>query len=173
MIRKVVATDDQGTTAVRPSADHLLSFRCVPNPMGVISETAGFVPQYYPNTADARSAAPIQLKPGAEFVANFALRRARGGVSVTVDGDTKVEGGNGSQLLVGHRRTGRVIGLGGYARARSGHDILPHSTGRTSWWWVMLKSINTLAEWVEVGSQDVTVTLPWPTRRRSRRRFGW
>jgi len=72
---------------------------------------------------------------------------------VTVDGDTKVEGGNGSQLLVlvtegpeGHRSR----------RLRSGqvrHDILPHSTRALQAGGGDVESINTLAEWVEVGSQ--------------------
>jgi hypothetical protein len=162
MIRKVVATDDQGDYRLfdlPPTTCYLSAV--VPNPMGVISETAGFVPQYYPNTADARSAAPIQLKPGAEFVANFALRRARGGVSVTVDGDTKVEGGNGSQLLVlvtegpeGSSVSAATLGPG------QGTTFSHIQPGRYKLVVGDVESINTLAEWVEVGSQDVTVTLP-------------
>jgi hypothetical protein len=162
MIRKVVATDDQGDYRLfdlPPTTCYLSAV--VPNPMGVISETAGFVPQYYSNTADARSAAPIQLKPGAEFVANFALWRARGGVSVTVDGDTGVEGGNGSQLLVlvtegpeGSSVSAATLGPG------QGTTFSHIQLRRYKLVVGDLESINTLAEWVEVGSQDVTVTLP-------------
>ncbi|MGJ5818917.1 MSCRAMM family protein [Paludibaculum fermentans] len=42
-----------------------------------------FVPMYYPNTSDPRAAAPLQVKPGQDAVANFALF-TKPGFSLTI-----------------------------------------------------------------------------------------
>lgn len=161
-IRKVVATDDQGEYRLfdLPPTTCYLSV-VVPNPDGETIEAPGFVPSYYPNVTDARAAAPIHLKPGEDFTANFTLQHARGGVSVTVEGASGIPGGAGSEVLVlviegpgkssvsaatlgpGQGRTFSHVPVGRY-------KLLVGGTGGTS----------SISKWVEVGSQDVTVKLP-------------
>jgi uncharacterized GH25 family protein len=161
MIRKVVATDDQGEYRLfdLPPATCYLSV-VVPNPEGAASESPGFAPSYYPNVSDGRAAAPIHLRPGEEFTSNFSLQRARGGVSVTVEG-ASVPGTDGSELFVlvtegpgrswvsaatlgpGQGRTFSHVPAGRYKLVAGGTQNTTHTS-----------------KWVEVGSGNVTVNLP-------------
>ena len=160
-IRKVVATDDRGEYRLFDLAPVTCYLSVVvPNPAGAESQ-AGFAPLYYPNVSDARAAAPIHLKPGGEFTANFTLHPARGGVSVTVEGDYSVAGGTGSELLVlvtegpaGSSVSAATLGPG------QGSTFSHVPAGRYRLLVGDLGSTSSISKWVEVGSQDVKVTLP-------------
>jgi len=154
MIRKVVATDDQGNYRLFDLPRHLLSFRCCSEPDGVISETADLCRSIIRIRRRAFAADPV--KTGREFVANFALRRA---AEAYGDCGWRHQGRRAMAQATGVGHEGpEGSSVSALRSGRSGHDILHIQPGRYKLVVVNVESINTLAEWVEVGSQDVTVS---------------
>jgi len=130
LVRRVVGTDDVGEYRIwdLPAVScYLLAIVPIPMAEGG-AESLGFAPQYYPNATDPRAATAIQLKPGEEFTADFVLRRARA-ASVTLQGDSGIRGGNGSELLVllsqgpqGSEVSSNTLGPG---QGRTFHNVPP------------------------------------------------
>lgn len=153
-VRKTVATDDIGEYRIPdlPAIPCYL-FVVVPLPEG----GSGFAPQYYPNITDPRAATPIQLKPGEEFTADFTLRRGRG-VSVEIEGSSGID----SELLLlitqGPQGSEVAAGTLGPGSGRTFYHVLP---GRYKLLIGDLKSTYSTSKWIEVGSEDLTVTLPF------------
>jgi hypothetical protein len=158
-VTKTVATDDTGEYRIPelwPVTCYL--FAVVPVP----ADGKGFAPQYYPNSIEARSATPIQLKPGEEFTADFALHRATG-VSVEIEGSSGAAGGPDSELLIlltpgpeGSEVSASTVGSGA---GRVFTNVLP---GRYKLVVADFKSTYATSRWIEVGSEDMTVQLPFP-----------
>jgi hypothetical protein len=164
LVRKVTATDDQGEYrmwGLAAATCYLLVI--VPLPAGGGgAEPNGFAPQYFPNTSDPRAATPIQLKPGEEFTADFVLRRARG-VSVEVEGDSGIRGANQSELLalLSQGPAGAMVSSNTLApgQGRTFYNVPP---GRYKLVIGDVQGTFATTKWIEVGSEDVTVTLPFP-----------
>jgi hypothetical protein len=159
LVRKTVLTDDLGEYRIPDlPADTCYLFVVVPVPAG----ENGFAPQYYPNITDPNVASPIQLKPGEDFTADFTLRRGRG-VSVDIEGSSGIVGASDSELLLlitqGPRGSEVSAGTLGPGSGRTFFNVLP---GRYKLVIGDLKSTYATSKWIEVGSEDVTVQLPFP-----------
>jgi len=157
-VRKTVATNDLGEYRI-PDLPAVLCYllAMVPVPAG----GSGFAPQYYPNITDPRAATPIQLKPGEEFTADFTLRRGSG-VSVDIEGESGVVGGTDSELLVlmtpGPQGSEVSAGTLGPGSGRTFYNVLP---GRYKLVIGDIRSTYAASKWIEVGSEDLTVKLPF------------
>lgn len=84
--------------------------------------SASYMPVYYPNTADASRAAPLNVKPGEEAHANFSLRTVPGStIIVTFDEEHRLTG------LISLVREGGLVGANEFqrqARAASSEQVL-------------------------------------------------
>jgi hypothetical protein len=158
LVRKTVATDDAGEYRIPDlPAGTCYLFAVVPVP----ESGTGFAPQYYPNATDARAATPIQLKAGEEFTGDFTLQRGRG-VSVEIEGVSGIPGGSESELLIlltqGPQGSEVSAGTLGPGSGRTFHNVLP---GRYKFVIGDLRGAYATSKWIEVGSEDLTVTLPF------------
>jgi len=164
LVRRVVGTDDIGEYRIAglpPVTCYLLAV--VPLPAGGGSgEPSGFAPQYYPNVIDPGAAVPIQLKAGEEFTAEFTLRRAPS-FSVRVEGSSGIVGGNNSELLVlltqGPQGSEVSAGTLGPGQGRIFSNVFP---GRYKFLIGDVRSTFATSKWIDVGSEDLTLTLPFP-----------
>jgi hypothetical protein len=122
----------------------------------------GYAPQYYPNISEPQAATPIQLKAGEDFTADFTLRRGRG-VSVEIEGASGIAGGSESELLVlimaGPQGSEVSAGTLGPGSGRTFYNVLP---GRYKLIVGDIRSTYATSKWIEVKSEDMTVTLPFP-----------
>lgn len=154
-VRKTVRSDDIGEYRLSDlPAGTCYLIAVVPVPEG----GSGFATQYYPNITDPRAATPIKLKAGEDLTADFTLRRGRG-VSVEIEGPSGVE----SELLVliapGPQGSEVSAGTLGPGSGRTFYNVLP---GRYKLVLGDLKSTYATSKWIEVGSENLTVKLPFP-----------
>jgi hypothetical protein len=163
LVRKMALTDDQGEYRLwelPPVPCYLLAIVPHPSP-GAPGESTGFAPQYYRDTTDPRTATAIALKPGEEFHADFVMRRAQG-VSVTLQGDSGIQGGNSAEMLAllgsgprGSEVTSAAVVPG---QGRTIYNVLP---GRYKLVVGDLASTFATSRWIDVGTEDMTVKLPF------------
>jgi len=108
-----------------------------------------------------RAAAPIQLKPGEEFTADFTLQRGSG-VTVDVEGPTGVVSESASELLVliieGPQGSEVSAGTLGPGSGRTFYNVVP---GRYKLVIADVRSTYATSRWIEVGSENLTVKLPF------------
>lgn len=165
MLRKVVAADDLGEYRMwdlPPVTCYLAVLVPAAPPEESGPDSTGFALQYYPNTSDPHRAAPIELKPAGEVTANFVMHPARG-VSVVMEGKSGVPGGEESEVMIlmregpqGSSMSSSTLGPG---RGRIFDHIAP---GRYKLIVCDLSSTYVTSRWIDVGSEDLTVNLPFP-----------
>jgi hypothetical protein len=160
LVRKVVATDDQGEYRI-PDIPPVTCYLLVIVPVVRDEDEDGFAPQYYRGTTDPKTATAITLKPGEEFAADFALTRAKG-VTLAVDGDSGIRNGNDAEILIllGQGPGGSEVSVAtlGPGQGRSFENILP---GRYKLVIGDVGSTFSTSRWVDVGAEDVEVKLPF------------
>jgi len=159
-VSKVVGTNDQGEYRIwdiPPVACYLL----VIVPVIADEDAEGYAPQYYRGTSDARTATAIALKPGEEFNADFVLSRAHG-VTVSLEGDSGIRNGNAAEMLIllGQGPQGSEVSVATLTpgQGREFQNILP---GRYKLVIGDVTSTYSTSRWVDVGTEDVTVKLPF------------
>jgi Carboxypeptidase regulatory-like domain len=162
-VRQVIATDDLGEYRIWdiPAVNcYLLAMSQLPLFAGT-QEPVGFAPQYYRDSSDPQTATVIPLKPGDDFRADFILRRTRG-VSVGIKGDSGIRDGNAAELLIllGQGPHGSEVSAGTLSpgEGRTFFNVMP---GRYKLVIGDVGSTFATSRWIDVGSEDVTVTLPF------------
>ena len=154
---KDVTSDELGEYHIPdlPAAPcYLLAVASPPRSRGLSDPPPAFAPLYYPDAPDARAAAPIDLKPGEEYKADFLLHHAQGAAvnikgkivaaAITLNG----EGPGGAEVVLGQLDP---------TESRSFLNVAPGHYKLT----LTDKGGAQSSKRIEVGAGDLTVTVPF------------